>query len=104
MKPFVKMDMVTYIIFLVISIVIPPLFIINLILFLVQIIPRVIIAVKENKENKKFEEFVRKAQEEKQRKEFEEMLKKIQEIEQQNDIEKEIKIPKDGDGEGIWGI
>ena len=61
MKPFVKMDIVTYIIFLIISIVIPPLFIVNLILFIIQIIPRIVIACKENKERKEREEREREA-------------------------------------------
>ena len=91
MKPFVKMDIVTYIIFLLVSIIIPPLFIVNLIFFLIQIIPRIIIAAKENKENKEWEEFERKSREEICKKELEERLKDVQE-KQQNDLEKEIKI------------
>ena len=50
--------------------------IINLIIFLVQVIPRTIIAAKENRENKEYEKWQRKQYEEKQRKEFDEMLKK----------------------------
>ena len=51
---FKKMDTGTFIFYLIISIVIPPLFIINLILFLVQVIPKMI---KRKKEQKEIEEF-----------------------------------------------
>lgn len=94
MKPFVKMDTVTYIIFLLVSIIIPPLFIINLVVFLVQIIPQIIIATKENKENKEWEEFERKSREEMRKKELEERLKDVQE-KQQNDFEENVIIQQE---------
>lgn len=54
MKP-IKSDLFHAIFFTVISIVIPPLFIVNLVLLLVQVIPRAIKNKKEQKEMKKFE-------------------------------------------------
>lgn len=53
---FFKMDTGYAIVYLIISIVIPPLFIINLILLLVQVIPSII---KKKKEEKEMEEFYR---------------------------------------------
>ena len=57
---FVKFDMVTAILFLIISIVVPPLFVVNLILLLIQII----IKIKKYKDEKKLEDYHQKYEQE----------------------------------------
>ena len=56
MKPFIKMESEYALVYLIISIVIPPLFIINLIVMLCQVVPR---AIKNRKEQKEMEEYNR---------------------------------------------
>lgn len=52
MKPYFKSDLGTSLFILICSIVIPPLFVINLIILTIQLIIKAIIAYKDNKENK----------------------------------------------------
>lgn len=57
MKPFIKLNGPEWIVFMIASIFIPPLFIINLIIFLCQAVPRVIKNKREQKEMAEYNDF-----------------------------------------------